>query len=1086
MGVDIEQTLDDLIARVARVRHWLLAISVLRSAAVGLAGISLYVGCYALLDHHVHLGRLGRSAAFVLFLAMIGAGLYYVVRVLRREMSYAHAANYIETRHSFGQQLVAAVEYYEGRGDYPYSQALARQLVRQVDRAAEGYQFQSTVARWQGYLLAGVVLLCLLVVGLFVRQNVLFVSSYLARLVRPLSEIAPISATSLEPVTDDIVTGTDTPVTFAAAVRGRMPDSALLVLTRREPHDANDSSLQVVEKMEAKLTRDAEGNPTITASESFEKPGLFEYRFETGAARSETHTVRVSERPAIKNITARITPPPRDGAPALAPYEQQVEGQKLEVLPGSRVELKMQATMPLQEASVVAPDGRRSVQQPNGADSFTYGFTANQASSMKLNVVNTDGLANSAPQELQVALKHDEPPQFKLVCPDGDYLATDVASIPIAFEVTDDFGLAAAELRGEFPGRGPVVLASASPQGARQFPLTYTLELEQYDLRVGDSILFYATAQDLDTGQRQADANGCSEMYFIEIRPYRQYWHPQPGGDEPSPQPGPILEDLITLLEYTRAIVKKTWTAAHVPQSAPDDRPSLASLAADVQYCEKLLTSIRDDPDFGFGAGDKAVLDRVLGHYEQAGEQLGRGDAPAALPPAENAYRTLRKLIDELHLKWSPPQSGPSSPQQTPERVKLQEQPEEPALDKERLESQLKEIQEKTDALARQEQSIKNDLTKALQQDKKVTRSAGQPTGQTSSGAGAGQPSAEESPGQQNSGQETSQQTSPSAAESRQTGNSEQAAQQSGSTQPGNSGGRSGQSGEGQGGSGSTPTQAEGSAHQRGQGPPSVASASSTGAQSSQAQSPTSAGSTSAGGSADMDARLRMLQARQQALREQAVQVGEQLSGLPAPASSEPGSTSGQALEHLKKAIEAMERFEEKLGEARYQSPGAAEAPEMTSLADSAARRLTEAGRALQHGLSQEEQASADRVRDMAEQLAKDAEAYDESLSDAEKQQMLARLEAAKKLLESMAGPQWTTMSSGGGPGAGHVFTKDPHASPGETARLLARQFWSLALEARQRRSRPLEDEPSDVEFFEAENEFFKKAAQFRQQRVEQ
>ena len=84
------------------------------------------------------------------------------------------------------------------------------------------------------------------------------------------------------------------------------------------------------------------------------------------------------------------------------------------------------------------------------------------------------------------------------------------------------------------------MLESASPQGARQASLTHVLELEQHDLHVGDGILFYARARDIDTGHRPADANACSEVYLIEIRPYRQYWHPQPGNNQSNAPPGPI------------------------------------------------------------------------------------------------------------------------------------------------------------------------------------------------------------------------------------------------------------------------------------------------------------------------------------------------------------------------------------------------------------------------------------------------------------------------------------------------------------------------------------------------------------------
>jgi hypothetical protein len=224
--------------------------------------------------------------------------------------------------------------------------------------------------------------------------------------------------------------------------------------------------------------------------------------------------------------------------------------------------------------------------------------------------------------------------------------------------------------------------------------------------------------------------------------------------------------------------------------------------------------------------------------------------------------------------------------------------------------------------------------------------------------------------------------------------------------------------------------------------------------------------------SADLDARLRMLQARQQALREQVTQLESELGRISAPEDSDNGGAPSQAQENLRKAIEAMKQFEAKLADGRYGSPTASESAEMAAPADAAARRLADAGQAIQRRLSgDDQQAQARKAQELADQLARDAEAYDESLS-----------EAAKKLLESMAGPQWGTIGRGGTPGAGHVYTNDSHTSPAEVARMLAREFWSVAVEARQRQSRLLEDEPSNVEFFEAENEFFENAAQFGRQ----
>ncbi len=1072
-------------------RWWLLALSVLWIAAVGLACVSVYIGLYAWLDHHVHFGPLGRMVALVLFIGMIAVGLYCIVRVLRRDMTYTRAANYIEGKHSFDQQLVAAVEYYEGKGDYPYSRVLAGQLVRQVDLASQGYRFDSTIRRWHGYLLAAFILLCACLVGHFVRQNVLYLSSYLARLVRPFSAVEPVPATVLTPATQDIVAGVDTPVRLDVEVQGRVPESVELVLTRRDPNDANESSGQA-ERIRMTPTTNADGKTSFTATKSFDAACRLEYRFETPDVRSDPHAIRVCELPSIQRVVAKVFPPPvpeedgdrnADGAPAvqaIQPYEQEVTDQPLAVLPHSRVEFEAQASMPMREAVVVGPDGQPRVQSLDGADHFGFEVTADQPSSIQLSGTSMDGLTSSETKEVKIAVKSDEPPQFKLVSPEGDYLTTDVASVPIAFEVTDDFGLDNAQLICEFPGEPPVVLASASPEKVKQCSLTHVLELEQHDLHVGDGILFHARAQDVRTGHRRSDANACSEIYFIEIRPYRQYWHTQAANNSQG-NPGPVAEDLITILEYTRAIVKKTWKLARSPGTAEEERSKLEALTSDVQYCAGRLTDIRDDPEAKFGEGDKAVMNEILKLYEQTRGHLDRRDAAGAVPPIQEAYRILRMFIDEMNLKWNPPQDSPSVPQETPERIKLQEQPQEPEVEKERIENRLKEIQQQIDSLAQQQESLKADAAKAIEQDKEA-KAAAQSSHKTEPAAGGSQskgqeaaqasPQTGDSPGSEGSGDKTERSHGEQAG---------QAGGQQGTQSASGQGGQStqGQSGRSQGEQGSKSGSGQGSQLGNGQGGESGQGGSSEGRPSS------SSGEGSGSASAQMDARMRMLQAKQKALRQQASELSQEVGGLSELGQSSSSRTSRQAKEHLDRAVEAMGQFEERLADARYETLDSEQTAQMTEPAESASRQLADAGRAIQRALASEGQDALDKAQEMAEQLAKDAEAYDESLSEADRQEMMERLEAAERLLESMAGAREAMMSRGGGPGTSHVHTNDPHTRAADTARLLARQFWSLALEAKKRPGRAVEEEASDVEFFEAENDFFEQAARFRSQGVE-
>jgi hypothetical protein len=1040
MAADVENILNDLIARVRRVRFWLVALGALKTAAIGLTCVSLYIGLYAWIDHHAHFNHAGRLAALLVLIVLLAALALVLARALRQTMTYAHAANHVETKHSFDQQLVAAVEYFERRDDYPYSKALARQLVLQVDGATRDFRLDSTIEKWRAYALGAFVVLGLCVVGLFVQQNVAYFSAYLARLFRPMAQVEPLPPTAAEAKT-----------------------------------------------------------ATAPAKEA-------------------------EEPPSIKSMTAVVSPPVGPGREQTATAPEPVKEGTLEVPPHSLVELRVETTAPVREATMTRPGEQPVTQTLSDATTFTVQFRVDAAGPVEFQLVGADGTANAEPLQLRVQLKADEPPQFKLLCPDGDCLATDVASIPIAFEITDEVGLDGAQLYCEFPGRGPVLLDSNETHGATSATLRHTLELEQQNLRVGDSILFYAQARDVDAGQKKADANTCSEVYFIEIRPYRQYWHPEPSSDKPGP-PGPVPEDLITILEYTRAIVKKTWTLAHDSADLAEDASRCNAIRGDVDYCARKLADARDDPNNGFTDADKAALKRVGERYGSAGDGLRRHDAKAALPPATEAYRLLRQFIDEKHLKWTPPQMGQSVPQDTHERVRLQEQPKDAQADAQRVENQLQKLQQKIESLAREQKSLSSDFKDTMQQQ---TGEGGQPSdssasnpdsgGQASTG-GAQDPQGQPKKNLSGSAQDRAKQNRGSDGQSdagrsktdkgreqQGTGGSQAAPNSSASKQPSSQGrdkasaaqGASPAGSSGEQNSRSSQAQSPGSQSNGQQSTPSgsqsrgkastargASPAGSSGqrnSQSSQAQSP---GSQNAGqASTSTDARLRMLEAKQKALREQASQAQAELGQLPTTAASAQNQARDEAQQHLGQAVKDMEQSEASLTGARYESGASApDQADPSASADSASRQLAEAGQAIKRGLSAgKPKTPAEQAQEMAEQLAEDAEALDESLSPEDRQRMLDRLEAAKRLLESRADPQWATVTKGAGAsGGGLAYTRNGPMTPAETARMLARQFWSMAIEARAKPVQPVAEEPSDVHFFQAEKEFFEKAAEFKE-----
>jgi hypothetical protein len=585
--------------------------------------------------------------------------------------------------------------------------------VLQTDKNTEAFRFDSTVEKWRVLVFAAIILFGLGTVCFYVKDNY----TYFSRLTRPLAAIDPVLVTSLESVTGDIVTKPDSQVVFRARIKGRLPESGNLVLAPFE--DANERvplKDKAVEILQLKPSFDEQAIPHLQASQSFAQPGQLRYRFESGPASTNWHDITIALPPTIKNITAEVTlPTGRPGTKRSEPYTEQIKGSTLEVILSSKVTLNVQTTK-LQKAVVTGLDGESSTHQLNGRDQFTFDFVADRTGSIKFNLVSEEGLASGDLRDLEVRVKTDKPPELKLISPNGDYLATDVASVPVTFEISDvasvpvtfeisdDFGLESARMHLEIPNQQIQKLDIPLEKRTRKTQFTYILELEEYDLTVGDSILYFAEAADLQTSPAQENHTAASSMYFIEIRPYRQRWHPKAGGK--SNAPGMAVTKLLDILEYTRAILKKTWAIAQQLQLTKHNISRLDLINEDVRYCARELVGIRDDPEQNFDSHDKSILNQILQYYEQASRNLAGHDASSAIPPEKNAYLALRKFIVELEMELNPPQSGPSVQKKEPEKIKLQENVRPQDMEKERVADELKKMQHDVEKVAGPEEGF--------------------------------------------------------------------------------------------------------------------------------------------------------------------------------------------------------------------------------------------------------------------------------------------------------------------------------------------------------------------------------------------
>ena len=352
-------------------------------------------------------------------------------------------------------------------------------------------------------------------------------------------------------------------------------------------------------------------------------------------------------------MTARVTLP---GDTAIQPYVEDVQDFTLSVIEGSEIELTVRATEKLSKALVTGLNGQVVEAQPEMNGSFIMPFKADREGELKLELVGEENVANRDIPPLRIEFRELSSPRIELVSPERDYMATNVASVPVTFQLYDDFGLQKAAIYFEFPNGERRQIGMPLERGVRSATDTYTLELEDYDLSVGDAIVFHAEASGIRiaTPKPQNRASK-SNIYFVEIIPYRSWW--QASQDLDIGGELHVIETLKDILEYTRAILKKTWALTDKEELTAQDKSQLDSINEDVTYSAEHLRTVRDSPVFQFTPAEIAAINGVLADFDEASAQLAGYDPASALPPEDKAYRTLRKLVGE---KWKePPAHGP-------------------------------------------------------------------------------------------------------------------------------------------------------------------------------------------------------------------------------------------------------------------------------------------------------------------------------------------------------------------------------------------------------------------------------------------
>jgi hypothetical protein len=161
----------------------------------------------------------------------------------------------------------------------------------------------------------------------------------------------------------------------------------------------------------------------------------FNYFVQADEIKSEIFRIDVIDRPIIKTITFRITPPAYSRIPS---YEQKDNGNVVSLI-GSRIDISLTSTKNLNSATIVFDDTTQTELKVE-ENSAEGNFRIKKETSYKVLIKDENGNANQNPINYFIKPINDELPTIELLEPGKDIPLSNDNRVPLFVKIYDDFG----------------------------------------------------------------------------------------------------------------------------------------------------------------------------------------------------------------------------------------------------------------------------------------------------------------------------------------------------------------------------------------------------------------------------------------------------------------------------------------------------------------------------------------------------------------------------------------------------------------------------------------------------------------------
>lgn len=159
---------------------------------------------------------------------------------------------------------------------------------------------------------------------------------------------------------------------------------------------------------------------------------------ESGGSKSRTHTAFVTKRPAIREFSISYHFPPYT---RLSPVSVMAGSGDLRALRNTRVDLQIHTTKPLREMTLAKAGRHIPVTLTPDGTTGRVRLTVSESGAYSVTLVDHKGLRNLKELTYRIVAIPDNKPSVTLTAPSTDLNLDPNASVTVAWEATDDFGI---------------------------------------------------------------------------------------------------------------------------------------------------------------------------------------------------------------------------------------------------------------------------------------------------------------------------------------------------------------------------------------------------------------------------------------------------------------------------------------------------------------------------------------------------------------------------------------------------------------------------------------------------------------------